>query len=78
MNSTLFELEQQIQHVIDRIAEDRAATAPTPSGSASLVESARRHIGSVLITIGEWVGGPAVRAPRPVSPRPSHSPLLGC
>lgn len=76
MNHTPFSLEIHVQHVIERIAADRALSAPFNSDAPGLGGHLRQRVGAVLITIGERIGGPAVRPPRPVTPQPSHTPLL--
>ncbi|MDQ3695122.1 MAG: hypothetical protein M3464_16055 [Chloroflexota bacterium] len=77
MNHALFNYEAYIQHAIERIAEDRERTSPLDPDAPTMVANARQRLGSVLIAIGERVGGPAVRGRQPVTPQPSHTPLLG-
>lgn len=79
MNHTPFDLERHIDVVIDRIASDRLATQHLPviGGASPVANRLRERVGKILINIGERVGGPAVRGPKPTSPIPTHTPLLG-
>lgn len=79
MNHTPFDLERHIDTVIERIANDRTSTQrhPAGSGTSTAVNRIRQRLGTVLIEIGERVGGPTVRAPKPSAPMPTHTPLLG-
>ncbi len=76
MNHTPFSYEPHIRHAIERIAEDRELPSPLDPNAPTMVANARQRLGSVLIAIGERVGGPAVRGHRQVTPQPGHTPLL--
>jgi hypothetical protein len=79
MNHSFFHLEHYVVDAIERIASDRAASGGI-TGEASapaIIASARRRLGVVLIKLGERVGGPAVRAPQPPAPLPTHTPMFG-
>lgn len=75
----LFFPERYVEDTIERIAADRAASERIGGEfrPPAFVGTARQRIGTVLIKIGERVGGPAVRAPRTSTPRPHQTPLLG-
>jgi hypothetical protein len=79
VNHTPFDLERHIDAAIERIANDRLATQGRPAGSASstVANRLRQRLGNALIEIGERVGGPTVRSPKPTTPMPTHTPLLG-
>lgn len=79
MNHTPFDLERHIDAAIERIANDRFVTQGRPASrdSSTVANRLRQRLGTVLIEIGERVGGPAVRSPKPPTPMPTHTPLLG-
>lgn len=78
MNHSFYDLERHAEATIERIAEDRAACDPIiPSPASVVFDSARLRIGSLLIKLGERVGGPAVSAPRTPTAWPSDAPRFG-
>ena len=79
VNHTLFALERHVDDTIERIASERAAAAGLASAprATARIDAARRRVGAILITLGERVGGPAVRAPRQPASLSTHTPMFG-
>lgn len=79
MSHGFYNLEHHVADAIERIARDREACGADPLGERmpNFVGDVRRRLGSVLIELGERVGGPTVRAPRPPAPLPTHTPMFG-
>lgn len=78
MNHSFYDLERHAEATIERITEDRTACEPIdPSTGSVAFENVRLRIGSLLIKLGERVGGPAVSTPQAPTPWPSDTPRFG-
>ncbi len=70
--------ELHSQQTVNRIAAGRAMTRPLPSAvstpATDVIARARQRLGSTLIAIGERLGGPSFRLPRPITPSPPQTP----
>ena len=79
MNHGFYNLEHHVADAIECIAHDREAcgTGRTGERVSGFVGEVRRRLGSVLIELGERVGGPTVRAPQSPAPLPTHTPMFG-
>lgn len=79
MSHGFYNLEHHVADTIERIAHDREVCGIGPTGKqeSGFVGEVRRRFGSVLIELGERVGGPTVRAPQPPAPLSTHTPMFG-
>lgn len=78
MNPSLYDLERHVEATVERIAEDWAVCEPiVPSPVSTAVHNARLWIGSLLITLGERIGGQAASGSPTPTAWPSDAPRFG-
>jgi hypothetical protein len=78
MNHSFYDLERHVEATVERIAEDWAVCeriAPSPVSIA--FHTARLRIGSLLITLGERIGGQAASGSPTPAAWPSDAPRFG-